>query len=131
MATATKTRSVHAAKSTKRAVAVPSPKKLRPPGDRVVVWPTPGEETTKSGIVIPDTAKEKPQEGVVVAVGPGRVLDDGNQLLDALELQRITELIWWYRHSGTHSAEPLRLGKQTLCQLSYSRSVSRSVTASA
>jgi len=37
--------------------------------------------------------------------------------------QRITEPIWWYRHSGTHSAEPLRLGKQTLCQLSYSRSV--------
>jgi hypothetical protein len=36
--------------------------------------------------------------------------------------QRITEPIWWYRHSGAHSAEPLRLGKQTLCQLSYSRS---------
>ena len=45
--------------------------------------------------------------------------------------QRITEGIWWYSHSGAHSAEPLRLGKQTLCQLSYSRSVSRSVAASA
>ena len=40
--------------------------------------------------------------------------------------QRITEPIWWYRHSGSYSAEPLRLGKQTLCQLSYSRSASRS-----
>ena len=79
MATATKTGPVHAAKSTKRAVAVQSPKKLRPLGDRVVVRSTPGEETTKSGIVIPDTAKEKPQEGVVVAVGPGRVLDDGKR----------------------------------------------------
>ena len=79
MATATKTRPVHAAKSTKRAAAVPTPKKLRPLGDRVVVRPTPGEETTKSGIVIPDTAKEKPREGVVVAVGPGRVLDDGKR----------------------------------------------------
>ena len=36
--------------------------------------------------------------------------------------QRITEAIWWYRHTGAHSAETLRLGKQTLCQLSYSRS---------
>ncbi|MHB8460688.1 MAG: co-chaperone GroES [Candidatus Limnocylindrales bacterium] len=54
-------------------------KKLRPLGDRVVVQPTPGEETTKSGIVIPDTAKEKPQEGTIIAVGPGRILDDGKR----------------------------------------------------
>jgi chaperonin GroES len=79
LATATKTRPVHAAKSTTRAVAIPSAKKLRPLGDRVVVRPTPGEETTKSGIVIPDTAKEKPQEGMIVAVGPGRILDDGKR----------------------------------------------------
>ena len=45
--------------------------------------------------------------------------------------QRITGPIWWYPHTGSHSAEPLRLGKQTLCQLSYSRSGSRSRTASA
>ncbi len=54
-------------------------KKLRPLGDRVVVTPTPREEMTKSGIVLPDTAKEKPQEGSVLAVGPGRILDDGSR----------------------------------------------------
>ncbi|MHB8397492.1 MAG: co-chaperone GroES [Candidatus Limnocylindrales bacterium] len=53
--------------------------KLRPLGDRVVIQPTPREEMTKSGIVLPDTAKEKPQEGLVLAVGPGRILDDGKR----------------------------------------------------
>jgi chaperonin GroES len=53
--------------------------KLQPLGDRVVVTPTPREEMTKSGIVLPDTAKEKPQEGSVVAVGPGAILDDGKR----------------------------------------------------
>jgi chaperonin GroES len=66
-------------KTARRAVIAPIVKKLRPLGDRVVVRRTPGEEMTKSGIVIPDTAKEKPQEGVVLAVGPGRVLDDGKR----------------------------------------------------
>ncbi len=79
MATATKTKPVRAAKATTRAVVIPATKKLLPLSDRVVVRPTPGEETTKSGIVIPDTAKEKPQEGTIVAVGPGRVLDDGTR----------------------------------------------------
>ncbi len=53
--------------------------KLRPLGDRVVVQPTAREEMTKSGIVIPDTVKEKPQEGMVLAIGPGRILDDGKR----------------------------------------------------
>ena len=53
--------------------------KLRPLGDRVVIKPTPREEMTKSGIVLPDTAKEKPQEGEILAVGPGRSLDDGKR----------------------------------------------------
>jgi chaperonin GroES len=53
--------------------------KLRPLGDRVVIQPTPREDMTKSGIVLPDTAKEKPQEGTVLAVGPGRILDDGKR----------------------------------------------------
>ena len=52
---------------------------LRPLGDRVVIVPSAREEMTKSGIVIPDTVKEKPQEGSVLAVGPGRVLDDGKR----------------------------------------------------
>jgi chaperonin GroES len=54
-------------------------KKLRPLGDRMVIRPTPREEMTKSGIVLPDTAKEKPQEGLILAVGPGRILDDGKR----------------------------------------------------
>ena len=53
--------------------------KLRPLGDRVVIQPTPREDMTKSGIVLPDTAKEKPQEGTILAVGPGRILDDGKR----------------------------------------------------
>lgn len=50
---------------------------IRPLGDRVVVLPTPREEMTRGGIVLPDTAKEKPQEGKVIAVGPGRVTEEG------------------------------------------------------
>jgi chaperonin GroES len=53
--------------------------KIRPIGDRVVVKPAAKEEVTKSGIVIPDTAKEKPQEGTVIAVGNGRLLDNGDR----------------------------------------------------
>jgi chaperonin GroES len=53
--------------------------KLRPLGDRVVIQPTPREEMTKSGIVLPDTAKEKPQEGKVIAAGPGRLTDEGSR----------------------------------------------------
>lgn len=90
MTMSTAAKSANAAKVTKTAkaaktpkpttgAATPIPKKLRPLGDKVVVQPTPGEETTKSGIVIPDTAKERPQEGRVMAVGPGRVLDDGKR----------------------------------------------------
>jgi chaperonin GroES len=53
--------------------------KLRPLGDRVVIQPTPREEMTKSGIVLPDTAKEKPQEGKVISAGPGRLTDEGKR----------------------------------------------------
>ena len=53
--------------------------KLRPLGDRVVIQPNPREEMTKSGIVLPDTAKEKPQEGSIIAAGPGRLNDDGKR----------------------------------------------------
>jgi chaperonin GroES len=61
------------------ATATASATKLRPLGDRVVIQPTAREEMTKSGIVLPDTAKEKPQKGIVLAVGPGRTLDDGKR----------------------------------------------------
>jgi chaperonin GroES len=52
---------------------------LRPLDDRVVVEPQEAEERTAGGIVLPDTAKEKPQRGKVVSVGPGRLLDNGNR----------------------------------------------------
>ena len=51
--------------------------KIKPLADRVIVKPNPAEEKTKSGIILPDTAKEKPIEGTVVAVGPGKVTEDG------------------------------------------------------
>jgi chaperonin GroES len=54
--------------------------KLQPLGDRIVVKPINREEVTKSGIVLPDSAQEKPQEGEVLAVGPGRVLDSGQRV---------------------------------------------------
>lgn len=53
--------------------------KLRPLDDRVVVKPQEAEETTAGGIVLPDSAKEKPQRGEVVAIGPGKLLDNGNR----------------------------------------------------
>ncbi len=64
--------------------------KIKPLGDRVVVRATPREEVTRSGIVLPDTAKEKPQEGEVVAVGPGRVSEDGKRIpVDVKEGDRV------------------------------------------
>jgi chaperonin GroES len=54
--------------------------KLQPLADRLVVKPIEKEEVTKGGIYLPDTAKEKPQEGEVVAVGPGRMTDDGKRI---------------------------------------------------
>jgi chaperonin GroES len=54
--------------------------KLQPLGDRVLVKPLPREEITKGGIVLPDTVKEKPQEGKVLAVGPGKMTDDGKRI---------------------------------------------------
>jgi chaperonin GroES len=53
---------------------------LKPLADRVVVKPLVKEEVTKGGIVLPDTAKEKPQEGEVVAVGPGKLGEDGKRI---------------------------------------------------
>ena len=80
------------------ATATASATKLRPLGDRVVVKPTPREEMTKSGIVLPDTAKEKPQEGTVIAAGPGRLLDDGKrEQMDVKEGQKVL----YAKYAGT------------------------------
>ena len=57
-----------------------STSKLQPLGDRVVVKPTPQEEMTKSGIVLPDTAKEKPQKGEIIAIGPGVFDSEGKRI---------------------------------------------------
>ncbi len=54
--------------------------KLQPLADRVILEPQVGEKTTKSGIVLPDTAKEKPQSGVVIAVGPGKTSEEGKTI---------------------------------------------------
>jgi chaperonin GroES len=71
---------------------------LKPMGDRVVVKPKGREETTKSGIVLPDTASEKPQQGEVVAVGPGRVLDNGKRAdIDV----KVGDLVLFAKYSGT------------------------------
>ena len=71
---------------------------LRPLGDRVVVKPLDREEVTKSGIVLPDTAKEKPQQGEVLAVGPGRILDSGERVTpDVKEGERVL----FAKYSGT------------------------------
>jgi len=56
------------------------PANLQPLADRLVVKPIQKEEMTKGGIFLPDTAKEKPQEGEVIAVGPGRITDDGKRI---------------------------------------------------
>jgi len=80
------------------ATATATSKKLRPLGDRVVLKAAPREEMTKSGIVLPDTAKEKPQEGIVLAVGPGRTLDDGKrEAIDVSEGQRVL----YAKYAGT------------------------------
>lgn len=73
-------------------------KKLTPIGDRVVVKPEPEEQRTKSGIVLPDTAKEKPSEGTVVAVGTGRVLDNGQKV--PLEV-KVGDKIIYSKYGGT------------------------------
>lgn len=54
--------------------------KIKPLADRVIVKPMPAEETTKGGIILPDTAKEKPIEGTIIAVGPGRITDEGKEI---------------------------------------------------
>jgi chaperonin GroES len=72
--------------------------KLKPLADRVVVKPLDPEEVNKGGIIIPDTAKEKPQEGQVVAIGPGKLLDSGQrQELEVKEKDRIL----YGKYSGT------------------------------
>jgi len=71
---------------------------LKPLGDRLVVKPSAREEMTKSGIVLPDTVKERPQEGTILAVGPGRTLDDGSR--EPIEVA-VGEKILFQKYAGT------------------------------
>ena len=72
--------------------------KLQPLGDRLVVKPMEGEEKTKGGIILPDTAKEKPQEGKVLAVGPGRLSEDGKRI--AMDVG-VGDVVVYVKYGGT------------------------------
>ncbi|HLI69773.1 MAG TPA: co-chaperone GroES [Ktedonobacteraceae bacterium] len=72
--------------------------KIKPLGDRIVVKPLSGETQTKSGIVLPDTAKEKPQEGEVLAVGPGKVLDNGKRVSSEIQ---VGQRVLFAKYAGT------------------------------
>lgn len=72
--------------------------KLQPLADRVIVQPIEREEVTRGGIVLPDTAKEKPQEGKVLAVGPGRLSEDGKRI--AMDVA-VGDVVVYTKYGGT------------------------------
>jgi chaperonin GroES len=72
--------------------------KLQPLADRLVVKPIQKEEMTKGGIYLPDTAKEKPQEGEVIAVGPGRITDEGQRI--AMDL-KVGDRVIYSKYGGS------------------------------
>lgn len=72
--------------------------KLQPLADRLVVKPIEREEVTKGGIVLPDTAREKPQEGEVVAVGPGRLSEDGKRITMDV---KVGDIVIYAKYGGT------------------------------
>ncbi len=72
--------------------------KIEPLGDRVVIKPTPKEEVSRGGIVLPDTAKEKPQEGKIIAAGPGRLTEEGKRI--AMEVKKGDKVIY-SKYAGT------------------------------
>ncbi|HEY8287024.1 MAG TPA: co-chaperone GroES, partial [Chloroflexota bacterium] len=72
--------------------------KIRPLGDRVVIKPANKEEVSAAGVILPDTAKEKPQKGTIIAVGPGRTLDNGTR--QAPEVSE-GQLVLYAKYAGT------------------------------
>jgi len=72
--------------------------KIQPLGDRVVIKPSPKEEVSKGGIVLPDTVKEKPQEGEIIAVGPGKLSEDGKRI--AMEV-KVGDTVIYSKYAGT------------------------------
>ena len=81
--------------------------KIEPLGDRVVIKPTPKEEVSKGGIVLPDTAKEKPQEGKIIADGPGRLTEEGKRI--AMDVKKGDKVIY-SKYAGTE----FKLGTEEL-----------------
>ena len=71
---------------------------MQPLADRLVVKPIAREEVTKGGIVLPDTAKEKPQEGEVLAIGPGRMTEDGKRI--PMDL-KVGDIVLYSKYGGT------------------------------
>lgn len=84
---------------------------LKPLSDRIIVKAVTAEEKTAGGIVLPDTAKEKPQQGEVIAVGPGKLLDSGK--VAAMDVQ-VGDRVYYGKYSGTE----LKLDGQELVVLS-------------
>ncbi len=82
------------------ATATPTKKKIKfqPIEDRVLIEPHEAEETTSGGIILPDTAKEKPQRGTVIAVGPGKLLKNGKR--SEMEL-KVGDRVFYGKYSGT------------------------------
>ena len=74
----------------------------QPYGDRVIIKPTQREEVSAGGIVLPDTVQEKPQEGEVMAVGPGRTADDGKRI--AME-SKVGDLVVYSKYAGSEVKE--------------------------
>jgi chaperonin GroES len=72
--------------------------KITPLGERVVIKPLPREEVSKGGIVLPDTAKEKPQEGEIIAAGPGKLSEDGKRI--AMEV-KVGDKVVYSKYAGT------------------------------
>ena len=81
--------------------------KIRPLDDRIVVEPLEAEEKTAGGILLPDTAKQKPQRGRVVAVGPGKMLDDGKRA--ALAVAKGDEVLY-----GKYAGNDVKIGPKEL-----------------
>lgn len=81
--------------------------KIRPLDDRVVVEPLEAEEKTMGGIILPDSAKQRPQRGVIVAVGPGKLLDNGNRA--AVSVSKGDEVIF-----GRYAGNEVKVGEREL-----------------
>ena len=79
-------------------ISTKSSTSIKPMSDRILIRPTEQEDTTASGIILPETAKERPQEGEVLAVGPGRYLDNGKRL--EMEIKAGDKVIY-SKYAGT------------------------------